>query len=120
MEKSIVLDETSVNGLFNHFVSSDSVPILCIDEAYSFLWKISSSSKLAVQVNLTMERLCKCFDGEGEQGQANRRFLGKGLVNRLHNPEAVPGESLAQNFGGSKWASRVYSVFSNRRGSKET
>ena len=64
LDKSIVLDETSVNGLFNHFVSSDSVPILCIDEAYSFLSKISSSSKSAVQVNLTMERLCKCFDGD--------------------------------------------------------
>ena len=30
--KSIALDETSANGLFNHFVSGDSVPILCIDE----------------------------------------------------------------------------------------
>ena len=64
VEKSIVLDETSVNGLFNHFVSSDTVPILCVDEAYSFLSKISSSSKSAAQVNLTMERLCKCFDGD--------------------------------------------------------
>ena len=58
VEKSIVIDETSVNGLFNHFVSSDTVPILCVDEAYSFLSKISSLSKSAAQVNLTMERLC--------------------------------------------------------------
>ena len=61
--KSIVLVETSVNGLFNHFVSGDSVPILCIDEAHSFLTKISSASK-SNQVNLSMERLCKCFDGD--------------------------------------------------------
>ena len=39
--KSIILDETSANGLFNHFMSGDSVPILCIDEAHSFLTKIS-------------------------------------------------------------------------------
>ena len=43
--KSIVLDETSVNGLFNHFVFGDSVPILRIDEAHSFLTKISCASK---------------------------------------------------------------------------
>ena len=64
LEKSIVLDETSANGLFNHFVSCNTVPILCIDEAYSFLSKISSSSRSAAQLNLTMDRLCKCFDGE--------------------------------------------------------
>ena len=34
--KSIALDETSANGLFDHFVSGDSVPILCIDDAPSF------------------------------------------------------------------------------------
>ena len=34
--KSIALDETSANSLFDHFVSGDSVPILCIDDAPSF------------------------------------------------------------------------------------
>ncbi len=63
LERSIILDEASANGLFNHFVTSDTVPILCIDEAHSFLSKISTTSKSA-QVNITMERLCKCFDGD--------------------------------------------------------
>ena len=61
--KSIALDETSANGLFNHFVSGNSVPILCIDEAQSFLTKLSGACK-SNQVNLSMESLCKCFDGD--------------------------------------------------------
>ena len=53
-----------MNGLFNHFVSGSTVPILCIDEANSFLTKISHPSKSTQNVNLTMERLCKCYDGD--------------------------------------------------------
>jgi hypothetical protein len=63
IEKSIVMDEASSNGLFNHFASCDTVPILCIDEAHAFLTKLLSISK-ASQASLTMERLCKCFDGD--------------------------------------------------------
>ena len=61
--KSIVLDEASSHGLFNHFVSGHTLPILCIDEAHAFFVKMANLSKEA-QVNLTMERLCKCFDGD--------------------------------------------------------
>ena len=83
--KSIALDETSANGLFDHFVSGDSVPILCIDDAHSFLTKISGASK-SNQVNLSMETLCKCFDGDcwyilkGKQGQMQWCFLCKSLT----------------------------------------
>ena len=63
LEKSIVVDEASANGLFHHFVVCDTVPVLCVDEAHSFLSKIISISK-AQYANLTMERLCKCFDGD--------------------------------------------------------
>jgi len=60
--------------LFNHFASGDTVPVLCIDEAHSFLMKISTFSK-SQQANLTMEHLCKSFDGDcwyvlkGNQGK---------------------------------------------------
>lgn len=63
LEKSIVVDEASANGLFNHFSSGDTVPILCVDEAQAFMSKILSASK-APHANLTIERLCKCFDGD--------------------------------------------------------
>ena len=63
IEKSIVMDDASSNGLFNHFASGDTVPVFCIDEAHSFLMKISTFSK-SQQANLTMERLCKCFDSD--------------------------------------------------------
>ena len=54
-----------LNGLFNHFVSCDTVPILCIDEAHTFLTKhFSISKEPQPQANLMMERLCKCFDGD--------------------------------------------------------
>ena len=62
IEKSIVIDDASSNGLFNHFTTGNTNPIICIDEAHSFLTKITSLSK-GPQANLTMERLCKCYDG---------------------------------------------------------
>ena len=62
IEKSIVIDDGSSNGLFNHFTTGNTNPIICIDEAHSFLTKITSLSK-GPQANLTMERLCKCCDG---------------------------------------------------------
>ena len=63
IDKSILMDDASSNGLFNHFASGDTVPILCVDEAHSFLTKISSLWK-SPQANLTMERLCKCFNDD--------------------------------------------------------
>ena len=63
IEKSIVIDDASSNGLFNHFSTGNTNPIICIDEAHSFLTKITSLSK-GPQANLTMERLCKCYDGD--------------------------------------------------------
>ena len=36
LERSIILDEALANGLFNHFVTGDTVPIVCIDEAHHF------------------------------------------------------------------------------------
>ena len=75
IEKSIVMDDTSSNGLFNRFVSGDTVPVLCIDEAHSFLMKITSLSKSPL-ANLTLERLCKCFDGDcwhGLKGNKGKR-----------------------------------------------
>ncbi|KXJ06929.1 hypothetical protein AC249_AIPGENE19764 [Exaiptasia diaphana] len=62
VNKSILLDVALANGLFNHFVSSSTVPILCIDEAHSFLHKLSSEAKSSAAPS--MERLCKCFDGD--------------------------------------------------------
>ena len=56
IEKSIILDEAS-SMVSSAITNRDTVPILCIDEAYSNVSKVA-------QVNLTMERLCKCFDGD--------------------------------------------------------
>ena len=58
----ILVDETSSNDLFNHFVNfqksaaRECVPILCIDEGYTFLSKLISTSKSASHTRLTMER----------------------------------------------------------------
>ena len=70
IDRSLLVDETSSNGLFNHFVNfhkgatGESVPILCIDEGYTFLSKLISTSKSASQTSLTMERMCKLYDGD--------------------------------------------------------
>ena len=69
IDRSLLVDETSSNGLFNHFVNyrkgaaGGSVPILCIDEGYTFLNKLISTSKSASQTSLTLERMCKLYDG---------------------------------------------------------
>ena len=94
IEKSIVMDSASSNGLFNHFASGDTVPVLCIDEAHSFLMKISSFSK-SQQANLTMERLCKCFDGDcwyvlKGKGETDWGPLGKSLTLGIHYSQTVP------------------------------
>ena len=63
IDSTILLDVTSANGLFNHVISSSHVPIICIDEAHSFLMKLASPTKSS-QVYMSMERLCKLYDGD--------------------------------------------------------
>ena len=70
IDRSILVDETSSNGLFNHFVNfqksaaGECVPVLCIDEGYTFLSKLISMLKSASHTFLTMERICKLYDGD--------------------------------------------------------
>ena len=70
MDQNILVDETSSNGPFNHIVNfhkgvgGESVPILCIDEGYTFLNKLTSTSKSAPETLLTMEHICKLYDGD--------------------------------------------------------
>lgn len=60
----MVVDETSASGLFNHFLTGHTVPILCVDEAYTLLNKLTSNGKTISQTSFSMDRHCKCFDGE--------------------------------------------------------
>lgn len=80
IEKSIVMDDVLFNGLFNYFVLGDIVFVFCIDEVYLFLMKIISLFKFFF-VNLMLECLCKCFDGDcwyvlkGNKGKCIGIFL---------------------------------------------
>lgn len=40
------------------------MPILCVDEAYSLLQRLTYQGKSTSQMSLSMERLCKCYDGD--------------------------------------------------------
>ena len=40
------------------------MPILCVDEAYSLLQRLAYQGKSTSQMRLSMERLCKCYDGD--------------------------------------------------------
>ncbi|PFX30035.1 hypothetical protein AWC38_SpisGene5185 [Stylophora pistillata] len=70
VQQSILFDETSSNGLFKHFVNCQTgtdrayVPLLCIDEGYTFLQKLISTSKSASQTSLTLEHTCKLYEGD--------------------------------------------------------
>ena len=61
IDRSTLVDETSSNGLFNHFVNfqkgvaGECVPVLCINEGYSFLSKLISTLKSASHTCLTMK-----------------------------------------------------------------
>ena len=59
-----VIDKTSTSGLFNHFLGGSTVPILCVNEAYSLLNKLTYNTKSTSQTHPSMERLCKCYDGD--------------------------------------------------------
>ena len=114
IEKSIVMDDTSSNGLFNHFVSGDTVPVLCIDEAHSFLMKISLSK--SPQANLT-GTLVQMFQrrllvrAEGEQRQTHRDTLGKRFTSSIHYSQTVPSNRLAKDAVCRKWFYRTSSSF---------
>ena len=41
-----------------------TVPVLCVDEAYSLLHTLTTQGKSNSQTSLSMERLCKCYDGD--------------------------------------------------------
>ena len=68
--QNILVYETSSNGLFNHSVNfhkgaaGESAPILCIDEGYTFLNKLTSTLKSVAETSLTMELMCKLYDGD--------------------------------------------------------
>ena len=60
---NILIDITSANGLFNHFVSGSTVPIICIDEANSFLTKspFQVSTKCEPFNGATLQMFCTLF-----------------------------------------------------------
>ena len=81
---------------FNHFTMGNTNPIICINEAHSFLTKIISLSK-GPQTNLTMERLCKCYDGDcwgatRVNVQGSRRHESRSL-------RSLPQRSSPKRFG---------------------
>jgi len=49
---------------FQKGAAGECVPILCIDEGYTFLSKLISMSKSASHTSLTMEPMCKLYDGD--------------------------------------------------------
>ena len=70
IQRSILVDETTSNGLFNHFVNCQTgtgrahVPLHCIDEGYTFLQQLISTSKSPSRIFLTIERTCKLYNGD--------------------------------------------------------
>ena len=60
IHRSILVDETS----FQKGATGECVPILRIDEGYTFLSKLISMSKSASHTCLTMEPMCKLYNGD--------------------------------------------------------
>lgn len=87
IDMALLLDETSANGLFNHYVSSPLVPIICVDEAHTFLTKMACPSKSS-QVHLSMERLCKLFDGDFWYVLKGNKSKGSGVPSAMASLQA--------------------------------
>lgn len=74
----MVVDKTSASGLFNHFLTGHTVPILCVNDACTLLNKITSNGKTSSQrsfwndsVNVSMENsgmFRKAIKGENGLG----------------------------------------------------
>ena len=63
-DKQILVDNSSVSGLFSYFLNEKAVPIMCIDECQGFFNKMLYPSKSSDDQCLTMERMCKLYDGD--------------------------------------------------------
>ncbi|XP_066925267.1 uncharacterized protein [Clytia hemisphaerica] len=61
-KKQFVFDEPSSSGVFSLISNSsqDFVPIICVDEAYTFLNEVFIGKKESI----SMDRLCKLYDGD--------------------------------------------------------
>lgn len=59
-DKQILVDNSSVSGLFSYFLNEKAVPIMCIDECQGFF----NPSKSSNDQSLTMEHMCKLYDGD--------------------------------------------------------
>jgi len=63
-DKQILVDNSSISGLFNYFLNDKSVPIMCIDECQGFFNRMLYPSKSSNDQSLTMEGMCKLYDGD--------------------------------------------------------
>ena len=67
LRKTLLIDKTSTNVLFNLLQSSDKgdVPIICVEEAFKFFANVLSASKITSESRtLNMDRLRKLYDGD--------------------------------------------------------
>ena len=62
-ERTILIEESSVAGLFSTYVQrkKETTLLICVDEAFRFLSKISQTK--TNKADITMERMCKLYDG---------------------------------------------------------
>ena len=86
------------------------MPILCVDEAYSLLQRLTYQGKSTSQMSLSTERLCRCYDGDfwyvlkGTKGK--RVGVTSDSTPCFYHSSAVPRVSLAKNCGFKKWVGR--------------
>ena len=63
-DEQILVDNSSISGLFNYFLNDKAVPIMCIDERQGFFNRMLYPSKGYNDQSLRMERICKLYDGD--------------------------------------------------------
>ena len=58
------MDNSSLYGLFSYFLNEKAVPVMCVDVCQGFFNKMLHPSKFSNDQSLTMERMCKLYDGD--------------------------------------------------------
>ena len=79
--KQILVVNSSLTGLFSYFLNEKAVPIMCIDECQGFFSKMLYPSKSSNDQALTMERMCKLYDGDAWYSVKGNK--GKRIVHNL-------------------------------------
>ena len=87
------------------FITVFTVPILCVDEAYFLLQRLTYQGKSTTQMSLSIERLCRCYDGDF--WYVLKGTKGKRVGVTSDSPPCFYHSSAVPRFGQKLWLQKM-------------